>query len=192
LKSKSFAVVFSSLVVGMLVLSACPPKKKLAIEEKKVEEKKVEEVDKSSDTVNTVDKANEIRIAQDWTEIPALEMIHFGLDSANLDDTARVLLKKNVAILKKLPITVLARVEGHCDSRGTVEYNIALGQRRANAVRSYYVTAGIPRNRLETISFGEERPLCTQETEACWAQNRRAVTKVRNSQPITVNPSDLQ
>ena len=65
-------------------------------------------------------------------------------------------------------------VEGHCDSRGTVEYNLALGAKRAKAVKDYLVSLGIAGDRMSTISYGEELPLCREENEACWSRNRRA------------------
>ena len=65
-------------------------------------------------------------------------------------------------------------IEGHADARGTSEYNLALGERRANAVRDYVTSLGVPANRLRTISYGKERPVCTEDTESCWSQNRRA------------------
>ena len=175
-------------LVGVLFLTGCPPKKKLEIEKK---------ADESVTESTATAKGNEttepgIEITQDWTEIPALATVNFGYDLASFDDSARSALKNNVAILKKLPTSVTIRVEGHCDDRGTVEYNIALGQRRANAVRSYYVTAGLPKSRIETISFGEERPICTEQTDDCWARNRRGVTKVRNAETIKLKPESLQ
>jgi len=65
-------------------------------------------------------------------------------------------------------------IEGHCDERGTNEYNLALGERRAKATMNYLVSQGIQANRITIISYGEERPICTEKTEACWAKNRRA------------------
>ena len=69
-------------------------------------------------------------------------------------------------------------VEGHCDERGTREYNLALGARRANAVKEYLVSQGVSTGRLETVSYGKERPICTESNEDCWAQNRRGVTTI--------------
>ncbi len=77
---------------------------------------------------------------------------------------------------------VLVLIEGHCDERGTNEYNIALGEHRAQATRSYLVAQGIAANRITTISHGEERPFCIERTEACWALNRRAHFLVK---PVT-------
>ncbi len=65
-------------------------------------------------------------------------------------------------------------IEGHCDDRGTNEYNLALGDRRAKAVKDYLVSLGVPSSRIDTLSYGEEKPLCTEQTEECWAKNRRA------------------
>lgn len=176
-------------LVAMLALTGCPPKNKLNIDDKNLQVDPAVDPNATDDATAT---ANDIQIAQDWTEIPSLEMVHFGYDAAGLDDAGRNALKVNVAILKKLPASVKIRVEGHCDDRGTVEYNIALGQKRANVVRAYYVTAGIPKARLETISFGEERPLCTAATDDCWGMNRRGATKVRNASPISVSPDSLK
>ena len=172
--------------MGSLVLTGCPPKKKLAIEEKPKEEEVVEEKKEETAPIQ-----NEVKINQDWAEISALSMVNFDYDSVQVGESQRSVLKKNVAVIKKLPLSVTIRVEGHCDDRGTVEYNIALGQRRADAVRTFYVTAGIPKRRIKTISFGEERPLCNLQTEDCWAKNRRAVTTVRNDEPLTLNADNL-
>ena len=81
--------------------------------------------------------------------------------------------------LAKYP-AVRVTVEGHCDERGTREYNLALGARRANAVKEYLVSLGVAAGRLETISYGKERPMCTESSESCYAQNRRGVTTITN------------
>jgi peptidoglycan-associated lipoprotein len=96
----------------------------------------------------------------------------FGLDSTDLNEAARAALQKNVEWLKRWPSTRVT-VEGHADSRGTTEYNLALGERRADVVRDYLVSLGVPTERLTTVSKGEESPACTEETESCWQQNRR-------------------
>lgn len=189
MKVRSNTWLVISILTGMFVLTACPPKKKLAIDEKANQET----IETSTDTVNASELApGDVQIQQDWTEIPNLQVVQFEYDSANLDDAGRAVLKSNVAIIKKLPKTVVVRVEGHCDDRGTVEYNIALGQRRANAVKSYYGTAGVAKSRLDTISFGEERPLCTDANDGCYARNRRGVTKVKNAQSIIIKAGELQ
>jgi peptidoglycan-associated lipoprotein len=73
---------------------------------------------------------------------------------------------------------VKVTVEGDCDERGTREYNLALGARRANAVKEYLVSLGVSSARVDTISYGKEHPICTESTEDCWAQNRRGVTSI--------------
>jgi peptidoglycan-associated lipoprotein len=87
-------------------------------------------------------------------------------------DDGRGTLQKNADWLKRWPTTRIT-VEGHCDSRGTSEYNLGLGERRATAVRDYLASLGIPANRINTVSKGKEQPFCTEENETCWAQNRR-------------------
>jgi peptidoglycan-associated lipoprotein len=99
--------------------------------------------------------------------------IYFDYDESTLSDDTREKLSRNADLLKgnaQFSVTV----EGHADSRGTSEYNLALGERRANAVRDYLTSLGIAGTRLRTISYGKERPVCTEETESCWSQNRRA------------------
>jgi peptidoglycan-associated lipoprotein len=101
-----------------------------------------------------------------------LEDVNFEYDKADLTDRARASLQKNATWLGKWTSTKIL-VEGHADSRGTNEYNLALGERRAAAVRDYLVTLGVPAARMSIVSKGEEQPLCTEEAEPCWAQNRR-------------------
>lgn len=102
-----------------------------------------------------------------------LRDIFFNYDSFDLDEPSRQTLQENADWLKEHP-EARVEIEGHCDNRGTVEYNLALGAKRAAAAKSYLVALGIGRDRLTTISYGEELPLCQEETESCWSQNRRA------------------
>jgi peptidoglycan-associated lipoprotein len=101
------------------------------------------------------------------------EDIYFDYDKYDVRSDAKAVLQ-NVAswLLKNTSAKLL--VEGHCDERGTSEYNLALGDRRARAVRDYLVALGIASDRVETISYGEEKPVCTEMTDECWAKNRRA------------------
>ena len=96
----------------------------------------------------------------------------FGLDSTDLSTEARAILQKDVDWMKKWTTTKVM-VEGHADSRGTTEYNLALGERRADGVRDYIVSLGVATDRITIVSKGEEQPVCSEETEACWQQNRR-------------------
>ncbi len=104
---------------------------------------------------------------------PAANSVYFAFDSSELDASARATLDAWAAWLNANP-DVRIKVEGNCDERGSREYNLALGQRRADAVRDYLASQGVSASRIDTVSFGEERPVCTGTGEACWAQNRRA------------------
>ncbi|MFI5361683.1 MAG: OmpA family protein [Elusimicrobiota bacterium] len=108
-------------------------------------------------------------------EIPELRTVHFDYDSDLLDEDSRAILRSNAGYLRTHPETTV-QISGNCDQRGTVAYNLALGQRRASSVRSYYKSLGIAASHVATISFGKERLLCPQDTDACWARNRRAAT----------------
>ncbi len=101
-----------------------------------------------------------------------LEAVYFDFDKYDLKDEARETLAKNAQLLKDNPGLVL-RLEGNCDERGSNEYNLALGERRANSAKKYLVYLGISPDRLETISYGEEKPLCREHNEDCWWKNRR-------------------
>ena len=97
---------------------------------------------------------------------------YFDLDKADLRPDARQALTKTADFLKNYP-TIKVNVEGHCDERGSTEYNLALGDRRAAAVKQFLVSQGISADRMSTVSFGKEKPFCMESTEACWQQNRR-------------------
>jgi peptidoglycan-associated lipoprotein len=98
--------------------------------------------------------------------------VFFALDESDLTEASRGTLGKDVEWLKKWTSTKIM-VEGHADSRGTNEYNLALGERRADAVRDYLVSLGVPTDRITIVSKGEEQPFCSEESESCWQQNRR-------------------
>jgi peptidoglycan-associated lipoprotein len=105
------------------------------------------------------------------------DTVHFGYNEYNVQDSDKGTLQKQAAWLNKYP-QVAITVEGHADERGTREYNLALGARRANAVKEVLVSMGVSTSRLQTVSYGKERPICTQSTEDCWAQNRRGVSTI--------------
>jgi peptidoglycan-associated lipoprotein len=105
------------------------------------------------------------------------DTIHFDTDKYDVDAEDQATLTRQAAWLAKYP-NVNATIEGHCDERGTREYNLALGERRANAAKNFLVNAGVAASRLSVISYGKERPIATGSDEASWAQNRRAVTVV--------------
>jgi len=97
---------------------------------------------------------------------------YFDYDKADIRPDTRAALSKTADFLKSNP-RFKATIEGHCDERGSTEYNLALGVRRANAVKEYIVSLGVSADRLSTVSFGKEKPFCMESNEACWQQNRR-------------------
>jgi peptidoglycan-associated lipoprotein len=103
------------------------------------------------------------------------DTIYFDFDSHAIRADAQATLQKQAAWLQKFP-AVRLMVEGHCDERGTREYNLALGARRASAVRDFFIAKGIPAARMRTVSYGKERPVAVCDDISCWSQNRRAVT----------------
>jgi len=98
--------------------------------------------------------------------------VYFDLDNAAIKDEGKAALSANATWLKRWPSTRI-NIEGHCDERGTAEYNLALGERRANAVKAHLVELGVPGDRIVIVSKGKEAPFCTEKGEACWQQNRR-------------------
>jgi peptidoglycan-associated lipoprotein len=98
--------------------------------------------------------------------------VHFAYDSYEIDGAGREVLAKNLDWLRSNG-RAKVELEGHADSRGTIEYNLALGAKRAKAVKDYLATQGIAASRLSTISYGKELPLCHEENDSCWARNRR-------------------
>ena len=105
------------------------------------------------------------------------DRVFFGYDSSDLDSDALELLQDQVAWLKQNS-DVSVTIEGHCDERGTREYNLALGEKRAQAVKNYLIGLGISPDRVSTISYGKERPAVVGSNDGAWAQNRRSVTLV--------------
>ena len=110
--------------------------------------------------------------------------VYFGFDRYDLTDEGRATLKANADWIKSNP-AMRIQIEGHCDERGTADYNLALGAKRAQAAKDYLVTLGITADRLSTISYGAEIPVCSEHTEDCWAQNRRARFVVASGQPTS-------
>jgi peptidoglycan-associated lipoprotein len=101
--------------------------------------------------------------------------VHFELDRYDLTPEAQATLRQQAAVLQNYPQFIVT-IEGHADERGTREYNLALGERRADAVRNYLAALGLDASRITVISYGKERPECPDASEGCWSQNRRGVT----------------
>jgi peptidoglycan-associated lipoprotein len=118
-------------------------------------------------------------LAEQFRREVSSDTVHFALDQYDIDAEARGILDSQVTWLAAHP-AVRITIEGHCDERGTREYNLALGDRRANAAKNYLASRGVSADRITTISYGKERPLAMGSDDASWAQNRRAVTIVLN------------
>ena len=114
----------------------------------------------------------------DFSAAEGLETIYFDYDSSSLKPAALDGLKKNAEYLKSHPDQDVL-VAGYCDQRGTIEYNLALGQKRAREVRDYYIRLGVPGKSVATISYGKENLVCSEATDECWAKNRRGETRIR-------------
>jgi len=112
------------------------------------------------------------KAVQKQAEKPSANSVYFAFDRSDLDSSSKTLLNAYAAWLNSNSVNTT--VEGNCDERGSREYNLALGQRRADSVKDYLVSQGVSAGRVDTVSFGEEKPECTGTGEACWAQNRRA------------------
>ncbi|HEU4371380.1 MAG TPA: peptidoglycan-associated lipoprotein Pal [Methylomirabilota bacterium] len=108
-----------------------------------------------------------------FVPVPELKDIHFDFDKYDIRPVDAKVLDSNATWLKSNP-NHLILIEGHCDERGTNEYNLALGERRAKSTMNYLVSQGVQASRITIISYGEERPACAQKNEECWAKNRRA------------------
>lgn len=103
----------------------------------------------------------------------AIKDVFFGLDEYSINEDARRALIANARALAERP-GIRVTIEGHCDERGSEKYNLALGDRRANSARDFLISQGIDSARIDTISYGEERPFCEEQNEECWQLNRRA------------------
>ncbi len=108
---------------------------------------------------------------KEYRDNAALKQIFFAFDKADIRPDDAQTLAASAAYLKANPNQLLL-IEGHCDERGTSEYNLALGERRAKAAMTFLVSNGVEASRITTISYGKERPVCTQKNEACWSKNR--------------------
>jgi peptidoglycan-associated lipoprotein len=174
-----FVIVF--LLAFAIVLSACAPRKAVQLPpttpqatkapevkpEKKVPEERV--VEEQIAKIET----KEVETPTYVEEKSVFEDIHFDFDRYDILANAKPTLQSMADWLIKNK-SVMLLIEGHCDERGTNEYNLALGDRRAKATKDYLVALGIASGRIQIISYGEEKPLCAEKTEDCWQKNRRA------------------
>jgi peptidoglycan-associated lipoprotein len=176
------AALWMMALVLVVVAVGCAPKEPPQMPEKPVVEPEAPEpVEEVSPPPAPPVEQDE---TPDWMTPDIMEMnkmlvergllgdVYFDYDKYELRPEALERLRKNADFMKEYPEFVFG-LEGHCDERGTNEYNLALGERRANAAKSYLVSLGIDPSRIRTISYGEERPFCTQHDESCWSKNRR-------------------
>ncbi|MBI3610517.1 MAG: peptidoglycan-associated lipoprotein Pal [Nitrospirae bacterium] len=175
------AIVIVAGIGAALLLSGCPKKVETAKEPPKVKEEKVtppaEKVQPAAPTPQPTPPIAETPVAKE-AEKPSpraqdVSDVYFDYDKYNIRDDARAVLENTARWLNDHQRAKLS-IEGHCDERGTNEYNLALGERRAKAVKAFLAALGVHKDRLSTLSYGEERPVCKEQNEECYAKNRRA------------------
>ena len=178
MKRKSTQITLIAFAItAVLALGACGPKKKETLPEAgpaetgAAESQVIEEQPVMTPSQREAEEQEGAR--REYVAEPMLEDVHFDFDKSDLRPDAREILNKNAEWIRNNP-GVKIQIEGHCDERGTEEYNLALGERRANSVKNYLVSLGIEADRLYTISYGEELPLDPGHNEEAWAKNRRA------------------
>jgi peptidoglycan-associated lipoprotein len=168
MKRKYWVILAMLFIVPGLMLTASCAKKVTAKPEAAVS--KTDDSAKKMAPAATDDAAKSAALAA--REKFMKQDVNFAFDSAVLDATAQAILKDKAAYLKQE--AVATTVEGHCDERGTVAYNVALGERRAEAAKAFLVNLGVPAAKMTTVSFGKEKPLDPAKNEAAYAKNRRA------------------
>ncbi len=175
-----FAVLAALLVFSFACNKPVPPEPPVPAPEpvvtpeppKPVEVTRPEPTPEKDPVIDPLD--DDLLIAQQYAEENGLlGTVYFEFDRSELSPAARERLAKNAAFLKENDKFVVT-IEGHCDERGTSEYNLALGERRSNAALDYVTELGVPSSRIRTISYGEERGACAESSESCWGKNRRA------------------
>jgi peptidoglycan-associated lipoprotein len=183
---KSLIVTIFILFIGLIMMGC--PKKTIVREEpstKKEEAAKIETERVAKEKETKAKEEFEKSLVTQKTpgiegvvfESSLLKDIHFDFDKYDIRTEDMAILRENAALLKKYP-NVKIQIEGHCDERGTIEYNLALGERRATSTKNYLVSLGIASDRISTITFGKEKPLDPGHDEKAWAKNRRAHTVI--------------
>lgn len=168
MKNSFYLFVCALLVVSFSFYGCAAPAKKKDV----AAETLVEEVVVDDDTGKPRDPSKRPTKRPDATTDADLEDVFFDYDRYSIKPGAREALKNNAEILKNDP-SLMIKIEGHCDERGSNEYNIALGERRAKAVKKYLTNLGVDSRRIDWVSYGEEKPFCRAHNEGCWSKNRR-------------------
>ncbi len=173
---KSRSVFFFSVIVlmSMLVLWGCPKKAEVASTQEPQKEAAPAPTTPQTEipTPPPAPEAKEAPAEKAAAQAAGLQPIYFDFDKSFVRDDAKAVMKANAEWLKANP-KVKIKIEGNCDERGTKEYNQALGQRRAASAKKYLTDMGISAGRISLISYGKEKPTCTDSTESCWQKNRR-------------------
>ena len=186
-KNLTFVGIFVVLIFGLTIFTGCAEKKSVvtnsAAQEqdatsaqtaaKTTETSNLSNATNPNDVTSTNNRAQSASVETTATPEASVRDINFDFDSSIIRPDAREILIVNADFLLKNRISSIV-IEGHCDERGTAEYNMALGQRRAQETKKYLVNLGIKESTIRTISYGEERPLDPGNTEEAWAKNRRA------------------
>ncbi|KQC09917.1 MAG: hypothetical protein APR62_13020 [Smithella sp. SDB] len=184
-KNLTFTGILIVLIISLTILSGCSEKKSIVkSDETKVQETVSAPAPAPAETTETATQENvsqptETEIANEQSSLmeatakSPISDIYFDFDSYSIHPDSREILKVNADYLLKHKVSSVV-VEGHCDERGTAEYNMALGQRRAQETKKYLVNLGVNESIIKTISYGEERPLDPDNNEEAWAKNRRA------------------
>jgi len=172
------ALSMSALVAGgcasnETVKTEEPVKAATVAEQPKAEAPKAVEQPKAEEPKAEQPKAMEGTGAKASAAAAAFESVYFDFDKSDLRQDARDVLSKNANILLKDKPTIKVQIAGNCDERGSAEYNLALGERRAKSAQQYLITLGVPADRLSVISYGKEKPAVEGHDEAAWAKNRR-------------------
>ncbi len=189
---KRMAVLFAGISMAALLVTGCANKESVKKEESLQSSSAVSrtEAAKSIDTANQARPAEQVRQAEQVrpaeqsrqaehapksaVESLKFEAVYFDFDKSDLRKDARDVLSKNGAGILKSGAGTKIQIEGHCDERGSAEYNLALGERRAKSVQNYLTTLGVKADMLSTISYGKEKPAVQGNDDAAWAKNRRA------------------
>jgi peptidoglycan-associated lipoprotein len=177
-----FIVALFLVIPGLMFSVSCArqqvtEEEEVMVEEPMVEEEVVEEEvvveEEETPDFSEVEAEQAAREAEQAKMMFLGEYVYYAFDRSDLDEMAQEVLRRKAEYLRDYPDTYIT-IEGHCDERGTNEYNLALGDRRAESAKSFIVDLGIEAYRISTVSYGEERPLCYEQNEECWAKNRRA------------------
>jgi peptidoglycan-associated lipoprotein len=167
-------VILTATLLGAVSLAGCSKKPPASLPPQPANVAQAQEGQAPSEVSNApIPGSNADFVAQ----MNGQNVIYFDTDKYDIDDTDAAALRAQVQWLQRYPDKRIT-LEGNCDERGTREYNLALGERRANAAKNYLASLGIPADRISTVSYGKERPVALGSNEQAWAQNRRAVTVV--------------